>query len=363
LTGSRGKNATRAAALAAAALFAAAALPVGGAAAQADGAAALAVPRVVVEMPAPQREPAGEPPAATAILPHPAPAEPPPAGAAEPDSGRPAGFDIADPQAASLGLPARTTAEADAETRTDGESPAWRRHARPFDDPAGRPRIAVVVAGLGLSQAFTDTAIERLPGEVALAISPHAADPAGVAAAARADGHEVVLALPMEPLAYPEDDPGPNTLLTSLPPRQNLGRLDALLSAAEGYVGTISEMGARFTASPEAMRPVLRRLNEAGLLFVERRTAERSAAGGVGREVGLPFLQSDRILDAGLAPELVDLRLVELEHLARDRGHAVAIVEPTPYLIERLAGWADGLPGKGFVLAPITAVAATEPAL
>jgi hypothetical protein len=97
-------------------------------------------------------------------------------------------------------------------------------------------------------------------------------------------------------------------------------------------------------------------------MFVERRPVERSAAARIGREVGLPYVSADRVLNAALAPDLLDFRLVELEHIARDRGHALAIAEPTPMLIGRLADWAASLPGKGLVLAPVTAVAAIEPA-
>ena len=68
------------------------------------------------------------------------------------------------------------------------------------------------------------------------------------------EGHEVLLQAPMEPFDYPDNDPGPQTLLTSLTPEQNVDRLHWLMSRFQGYVGIAGSMGARFTASEQALR-------------------------------------------------------------------------------------------------------------
>jgi polysaccharide deacetylase 2 family uncharacterized protein YibQ len=51
-----------------------------------------------------------------------------------------------------------------------------------------------------------------------------------LAAHARAKGHELLLQVPMEPFDYPNNDPGPRTLLTSLANEQNVNRLHWLMS-------------------------------------------------------------------------------------------------------------------------------------
>jgi polysaccharide deacetylase 2 family uncharacterized protein YibQ len=63
---------------------------------------------------------------------------------------------------------------------------------------------------------------------------------------ARAQRHEVLLQIPMEPFDYPDNDPGPQTLLTTLAPEQNLDRLFWHLSRFQGYAGIANFMGARF---------------------------------------------------------------------------------------------------------------------
>ena len=63
----------------------------------------------------------------------------------------------------------------------------------------------------------------------------------------------MLLQVGMEPFDYPDNDPGPQTLLTSLTPEQNLDRLHWLMSRFQGYVGVANLMGARFTATEQAL--------------------------------------------------------------------------------------------------------------
>ena len=49
-----------------------------------------------------------------------------------------------------------------------------------------------------------------------LAFTPYGSDPAKLAERARAQRHEILLQIPMEPFDYPDNDPGPQTLLTTL---------------------------------------------------------------------------------------------------------------------------------------------------
>src|SRR5674536_328417 len=83
---------------------------------------------------------------------------------------------------------------------------------------------------------------------------------------------------PMEPFDYPDNDPGPQTLLTSLTPDQNIDRLHWQMSRFQGYVGIVSYMGARFTASEQSLAPVLRETAKRGLIYVDDGASPRSVA-------------------------------------------------------------------------------------
>ena len=77
------------------------------------------------------------------------------------------------------------------------------------------PRIAIVIEGLGIGANSTAEALAKLPAAVTFAFSPYGTDLERWVARARGEGHEVLLQVGMEPFDYPDNDPGPQTLLTS----------------------------------------------------------------------------------------------------------------------------------------------------
>lgn len=237
-----------------------------------------------------------------------------------------------------------------------GPPQTWQRFARPFDANDSRPRIAVVVLELGLSNAATEAAIQHLPGPVTLAFSPYADGLENWLNLARAAGHEVMLGLPMEPSNFPLRDPGPRTLLTSLTPQQNLERLDWVLGRASGIVGVTNHMGSRFTASNDALRPVLLRLRERGLMFLDARTTPRSVAAALATNLGVARAINDRLIDEQAARASIDALLADVEKVAKETGNAVALGQPYPVTFERLNAWLPTLEAKGIALAPITAL-------
>ncbi len=107
----------------------------------------------------------------------------------------------------------------------------------------------------------------------------------------------------MEPFEYPDNDPGPQTLLTSLTPQQNIDRLHWLMSRFQGYVGLSNTMGARFTASEPSFAPILRETAKRGLIFVDDGSNPRSVAGRIAGANNLPFAQADVVIDAVPTPE------------------------------------------------------------
>lgn len=219
------------------------------------------------------------------------------------------------------------------------------------------PRIAIVIGGIGISASGTAEAFAKLPGPVTFALAPYATDVAKLAERARGEEHEVLLQAPMEPFDYPDNDPGPQTLLTSVTAEQNIDRLQWLMSRMQGYVGIVSYMGARFTATEQAMSPVLNETAKRGLIFVDSGASSRSVASQIAGSQNLPFAKADIVLDAVPTAAEIDRALSRLEMLARDGGIAVGYATAQPGTIARLGEWAAKIEKRGFVLVPISMVA------
>ncbi|MBR0833164.1 divergent polysaccharide deacetylase family protein [Bradyrhizobium manausense] len=219
---------------------------------------------------------------------------------------------------------------------------------------AKMPVVAVVIGGLGVGAAKTTDAIMKLPGAVTLAFTPYGADPGKLAERARAQRHEIFLQIPMEPYDFPDNDPGPQTLLTSLTADQNTDRLYWHLSRMQGYAGITNFMGARFVATEPAMQPIIREASKRGLGFFDDGSSPRSIAPQAAASLAVPFGKGDIALDAVPTPTEIDRALNKLESMARERGVAVGTASALPVSIERVGAWIKTLSDRGILLVPLT---------
>ncbi|MCG2630009.1 divergent polysaccharide deacetylase family protein [Bradyrhizobium sp. WYCCWR 13023] len=219
---------------------------------------------------------------------------------------------------------------------------------------AKMPVVAIVIGGLGVGAAKTTDAIMKLPGAVTLAFTPYGADPGKLAERARAQRHEIFLQIPMEPYDFPDNDPGPQTLLTSLTPDQNTDRLYWHLSRMQGYAGLTNFMGARFIATDAAMQPIIREASRRGLGFFDDGSSPRSIASQAAGSLAVPFGKGDIALDAVPTPTEIDRALNKLESTARERGVAIGTASALPVSIERVGAWIKTLNDRGILLVPLT---------
>ena len=236
----------------------------------------------------------------------------------------------------------------------DGRTPMQAYAAR-FDTASTAPRITILIAGVGLDEAASEAAIHALPAAITLAISPYAATPDAVAAAARRAGDETLVSVPLEPQGYALNDPGQRALLTTTSPGENAKRLDWVLSRFAGYVGATGALGdmrgERFAEVPDQMDPMLSTLAARGLLYVDPRP-------GAAR---LPYVWSrtvDVVIDDPPTAAAIDARLADLEKRAHDTGASLGLIGAIrPVTMERLIAWVGNLAGRGYALAPVSAIA------
>lgn len=211
-------------------------------------------------------------------------------------------------------------------------------------------KIAVVVEGLGLSEAATETAILKLPSAITLAFSPYSRDLKKWINMAKEHGHEVLIEVPMESKQFPAEDPGPLGLLTSLEEEERKERLETILEEAKGAVGIIDTMGSHFRESSPHINFVFNKLREENLYYVQGRPGVR-----VG-EANIPTTIADVVIDERPFRAAIDARLDYAERLAKYQGSAVAALRAKPVSFERLVLWMEQISDKDIGLAPISQV-------
>lgn len=233
-----------------------------------------------------------------------------------------------------------------------------REYARPFHGDPASPTLAIVIGGMGLNPQVTQAAINDLPPEVALSFASSSDNLQTWIDRARAAGHEVLLEAPMEPYDYPNNDPGPYTLLADGTPSENTRRLLWVMSRATGYYGITNYLGARFSASEGALTHVLEDLEERGVAFLHDGAGRRNTIDSAARSAGVEYAIADRILDENPTPDAIDNHLLALEALALQNGSAIGSGFAFPATVDQVQRWAEGLDLRGYQLAPPSAVMA-----
>jgi polysaccharide deacetylase 2 family uncharacterized protein YibQ len=219
---------------------------------------------------------------------------------------------------------------------------------------AKMPVVSIVVGGLGVGAAKTTDAIMKLPPAVTLAFTPYGSDPGKLAERARAQRHEILLQIPMEPYDYPDNDPGPQTLLATLGAEENLDRLYWHLGRLQGYAGIANFMGARFVATDTAMGPIIREAARRGLGYFDDGAAPRSVAAALAGGLAMPFAKGDVAIDAVPTSAEIERALAKLESIAKERGFAVGTASALPISIDRIGAWIKTLDAHGVMLVPLT---------
>jgi hypothetical protein len=245
----------------------------------------------------------------------------------------------------------------------DGARPAD-VYARPVVERAelkGAPRVAVMVGGLGIDEAGTIAAIDKLPPAVSLAFAPYGARLDRDPARAREAGHEILLQAPMEPFGSAAAGPGPHTLTTAASEAENLESLHWLMSRFTGYIGITNYLGGKLSADAHAFSPVLAEMAARGLDYLDDGSSPRSLAREIAAKLSLPAAAADVVVDAAPTADAIEGALARLEAQARRQGSAVGVATALPITVEHIARWAATLESRGISLVPISAAIARAP--
>ncbi|NVK33894.1 MAG: divergent polysaccharide deacetylase family protein, partial [Rhodobacteraceae bacterium] len=194
-----------------------------------------------------------------------------------------------------------------------------------------------------------------LPLDVTFAMAPYGANLDRWMQNARSKGHELLLQLPLEPFDYPDNDPGPHTLLVGQRPGELMDRFAWLLTRATNYVGVIDEMGARFTSTLPSIQFLMEKIRDRGLMFVDNGTSTRSVAPEVALDTITPFSMVDVVLDDVPREDAINVKLLQLESIARAKGIAVASGSALPITVRMLQEWSADLEERGLLLVPVSA--------
>ncbi|MGY5804921.1 divergent polysaccharide deacetylase family protein [Rhizobium sp. LEGMi12c] len=230
------------------------------------------------------------------------------------------------------------------------------QYARPWSGARGT-RVAIVVSGLGLSQTGTQRAIEKLPEEITLAFAVSGNSLQRWMQEARRGGHEILIQVPFEPFDYPSNNPGPDTLLTSLSAAKNVENLHKAMGKITNYTGVMNYLGGRFLANPGVMEPVLRDIGKRGLLFLDDGSSAQSKSGTLAKTLDVPHAFADVQLDGELQQDAILRKLDELERIARRNGSAIGVASAFDESVDAISKWSEEAAMRGVEIVAVSALA------
>lgn len=240
-------------------------------------------------------------------------------------------------------------------TSTDGMRPVD-RYARSWSGARGT-RVAIIVGGLGLSQTGTQNAIRQLPEEVTLGFAASGNSLQRWMQEARRSGHEILLQVPFEPFDYPDNDPGGDTLLTSLSAEKNLANLHKAMGKITNYTGVMNYLGGRFLADTNAMDPVMKDIAARGLLFLDDGTAARSLSQQYAKALNMPAAVADVQLDQEVDEKAILGKLDELERIARRNGSAIGVASAFDESVAAITQWSEEASMRGIEIVGVSVLA------
>ena len=205
------------------------------------------------------------------------------------------------------------------------ELPPLKKSSKPpISKPGQLPKVAIIIDDLGYDRKIAEK-FSQLDIVITFSILPHSPHQSKIARLAQSKGIDTMLHLPMEPIEWPNVNPGPGTLLTSMTADELIVQLEKNLDAVPNIKGVNNHMGSRMTAESSQMYQIFTILKKKGLFFIDSRTTTASLCKPSARLFQIPFAQRDVFLDHLQEPDFIRKQIKELIKIARLHGHAVGI--------------------------------------
>ncbi|OQX61195.1 MAG: hypothetical protein B5M56_09800 [Desulfococcus sp. 4484_241] len=206
-----------------------------------------------------------------------------------------------------------------------------KEHAVPAPHPCvtkekkpGRPRVAIIIDDMGYDEKIANRLIS-LGVPLTFSILPYSPRAADIAEAAHRNNIEVMLHLPMEPVEYPDVNPGKGALLTSMSPDELIGQLEKDIRQVPYVDGVNNHMGSRMTAISTRLYQIFSVLKKHGLFFIDSRTTPDTLCRPSARLFQIPFAERDLFIDNVPNVQSVERQIDRLIEIAKKNGKAIGI--------------------------------------
>ena len=169
-------------------------------------------------------------------------------------------------------------------------------------------------------------------------------------------GRETMIHIPMEPISYPQNDPGKNAIFVNLSEMEIKKRVKKYIKNLPLCIGANNHMGSLAMQHKNILNPVMSILKENGLFFVDSRTTPKTVGYELAREKDIPAYKIDFFLDTGTFPDIVSAKTNRLIELAKSQNKIVVISHCNKKSLEEMKQILRNIKDKNFKLVPISEI-------
>ena len=191
-----------------------------------------------------------------------------------------------------------------------------------------------------------------IPQPLTFSILPRANQAPALAEQVRANGHEVLVHLPMEPQGGASL--GANAILVGLGDEEIRRRVRRALQNVPHARGVNNHMGSKATANERVMRLVLSELKDRNLLFLDSRTTASSVAYQLAVDMDIRAINRDLFIDETADAQTIQGKLWELAAIAAQSGQAIGVGHNRRETLIALLAALPQLERRGFRFVPVS---------
>jgi hypothetical protein len=223
------------------------------------------------------------------------------------------------------------------------------------DGSSKKKFLAIVIDDIGYDRSALNDLLQ-IDAPITISILPHCRYSIESAEKSHQAGREILLHLPMEPLGYPEKNPGEGALLTEMDNERLRMELAGDLESVPYLIGVNNHMGSKLMENGPKLRKIFNLLKEKELFFLDSRTTANSKAKEAADATGIGFVSRDVFIDNGQNAEETynNMRKALREHT--DWNKKVLIGHPYPSTTSALKRIVKELPSEGIEIVPISKI-------
>ncbi|OQY02151.1 MAG: hypothetical protein B6I26_02175 [Desulfobacteraceae bacterium 4572_130] len=189
------------------------------------------------------------------------------------------------------------------------------------------PLVAIIIDDIGFDKKIAEK-LSKIDRNITFSILP--ASPFGreIAESLYKKKVDIMLHLPMEPIQYPDIDPGIGAIFAHMSKQELITQVRKNLNAIPYIKGVNNHMGSRLTSMVVPMNEIFTVLKKKDVFFIDSMTSKKSICKSLTKHLQIPFARRDVFLDNIQSPAHIKKQMKILIDIAFFHGTAIGIGHP-----------------------------------